>query len=78
MKLFYKLFNDAVGMVRSRTKATEFSLVFSLFNDAITNSDYTASSDQVAIRNIFEKLERGRVWSKLSYYPGIFPEGLGK
>jgi hypothetical protein len=53
-------------------------LFCNLFNDAFTKSDYTVSSDRVAIRNKFENWGRERVWPKLSYYPGIFPEGLRK
>jgi len=42
--------------ISKNQKFLVYEIFCKLFNAAITNSDYTASSEQMAIRNKFEKV----------------------
>lgn len=48
------------------------SLLFSLFNDAVSNTDYTASNDWM---NELPRVQK-RLWPNLKHFLGIYLKGL--
>lgn len=46
-------------------------LICSLFENAVSNSQYTASNDWLAVNNRLYGMCKGKLWLNLEYYPTI-------
>jgi hypothetical protein len=46
-------------------------IFFSLFNDALSNSDCTLSDDWVMVKYEWEKVLKKRLWSNLRHCVGV-------